>query len=220
MRVVLCAVLLAARAALASAQETSPSFIERIGLDKLQFVSLGASYGRIDPSQVEPAHVYAVFADYGEVAPSWRMVFGVGFWESRLSNQVVQRFLDTLSKSIIDPTNDSRIQLSRVPVYDVTFSGELRWQRPGGVAIKPYFGAGLAAHVINAEGRLVKGTFVERALDNIGAGLLANSGVLFRPYGRLVFDAQLRVDFISGFRSTQLRGGAQYVFGSARRPSP
>jgi hypothetical protein len=219
MRLIVLALLLVARAALVGAQEVAPSFIERIGLDKLQFVSLGASYGRIDPSQVEPAHVYAISADYGQVAPSWRMVFGVGFWESRLSDQIVRRFLDTLSKSITDPSGDYRIEQSRVPIYDVTISGELRWQRPGGVAIKPYFGAGLAAHVLNAEGPLIKGTFVERALDNIAAGFLATGGVLFRPYGRLIFDAQLRVDLISGFRSTQVRGGAQYVFGPTRRPS-
>jgi hypothetical protein len=201
------------------AQDTSSVFA-RLGLDRLQFISLGAAVGRVDPSQVEAAQLYDLSADYGEIARNWRLVFDVSYWESRLKDDVVSVFIDSLRKSIVDPTNDYTIERSRISLYDVTFSGSVRWQSAGAVALRPYMSVGLAAHVVNAEGRMIKGTFVERALDNIGAGIFANSGVLFRPWGRVVFDAQARADLLSGFRSLQVRAGAQYYFGAARRTEP
>src|SRR5689334_17712268 len=64
----------------AGAQE--PLFA-RLNLDKLQLVSLGVGYGRILPSQIEPTDVFSLQADYGEIARSWRVVFGVSYWDSR-----------------------------------------------------------------------------------------------------------------------------------------
>ena len=199
------------------AQNTS--FLERVGLDRLTFISLGAGIGRVDASQADPARLYALTADYGELARNWRIVFDVSYWESRLSDKTVNTLFDSLRKSIVDPTNDYSFVPSRVPLYDVTFSGSVRWQSAGAVAFRPYAGVGLSAHVINAEGPLIKGTFVERALDNIATGFFANGGVLFRPWGRVVFDAQARGDLLSAFRSFQLRAGAHYVFGPPRRPN-
>jgi hypothetical protein len=198
--------------------QEAASLLERLGLDRLQFESLGAAVGRVDPTQVEAAQIWVITADYGEVARNWRVVFDVSYWESRLSDRTVQSFIDSLRKSIVDPTGDYSITRSRVPMYDVAFSGSVRWQSASPVAFRPYGSFGLAAHVINAEGRLIKGTFVERALDNIATGLFVNAGVLFRPWGRVVGDAQARADLLSGYRSLQLRAGAHYLFGPLRRP--
>jgi hypothetical protein len=201
-------------------QAQDSTLVQRLGLDRLQFVSLGAAVGRIRPSQVSPTQLYAITADYGEVARNWRLVFDVSYWESQLNASAVTRFLDSLRTNIVDPTNDYAILSSDIPIYDVTFGGGVRWQTTKAVALRPYGGVGAAAHVINAEGRLIKGTFVERALDNISAGFFGNAGVLFRPWGRVIFDAQARVDLLSGFRSIQVRGGGQYFFGPAPRRQP
>lgn len=214
----LAAVALLLASAAASRAQEQPSFLERLGLDRLQFVSLGASLGRINPSQVESTRIYAISADYGEIARDYRVVFGVSYWESRMRAGVVQAFLDTLRRNIVDPTADDTLRGSTIPIYDVTFSGSVRWQRRGAMAVRPFVGAGAAAHVINAEGKLIKGTFVERALDNIAAGFFAESGVLLRPASRLIVDSSLRADLLSGFRSIQLRAGVMYSFGPARRP--
>jgi hypothetical protein len=201
--------------ALARGQDTS--FFQRLGLDRLQFVSLGADVGRVVPSQVVPAQVYSVSTDYGELARNWRAVFNVSFWESRYTDAAVGTFVDSLRKSVVDPTNDFSILQSRVQVYDVIFSAGARWQSASAVAVRPFIGGGIAAHIMNAEGRLINGTFVERALDNISTGFFANAGILFRPFGRLVLETQARADVLSGLRSLQLRAGALYLFGPPRR---
>src|SRR4051812_42126498 len=108
---VLC--LVAARAA--AAQET---LIQRLQLDRLQVASLGASVGRILPSQVEPTMVYGISADYGEIVPSWRVNFSASYWSSRFRDAVVQSFVDTVMKSLNDPTHDASLQASRVSLYD------------------------------------------------------------------------------------------------------
>jgi len=161
--------------------------------------------------------MYSVTTDYGELARNWRAVFDVSFWESRYTDAAVATFVDSLRKSIVDPTNDFSVQQSRVQVYDVIFSAGARWQRSSAVALRPFVGGGIAAHIMNAEGRLINGTFIERALDNISTGLFANAGVLFRPFGRLAVETQARADVLSGFRSLQLRAGALYLFGPLRR---
>jgi hypothetical protein len=120
-------------------------------------------------------------------------VIDVSFWESRYTDAAVAAFLDSLRRSVSDPTNDFSVVNSHVQVYDVIFSAAARWQSSSAVAIRPFIGVGIAAHVVNAEGQLINGTFVERALDNISTGLL------------------------SGFRSLQLRAGALYIFGPPRR---
>lgn len=191
---------------------------ERLGLDRMQLAALGAQAGRIDPTQVEAATVFAVTADYGHVAPRWRLIFSASYWESRLSDDVVQTFLDTLRNSIDDPTGDYTLQNSRVPLYDVAISVGLRWTPTDNpTLLRPYGGIGVAAHVINAEGRLIKGTFVERSLDNIAAGIFSEAGVELRLIPRIVFEGQARADLLSGFRALQLRVGGTYYLGPPRR---
>lgn len=194
----------------AAAQEKTS---DHFNLDKLEIVSLGASVGKILPSQVEPTNLYAVQADYGEVAPGWHIVFATSYWESRFRDAVVQDFVDSLTKSLIDPTGTAKIALSRVTLYDVTIGTELRYSPVYSGEIKPFFGAGLAAHVINAEGRLIKGTFVERSLDDIAAGLFITGGISFKLLKHIGVEGTVRGDLLSGFRSSQARVGGTYYFG-------
>jgi hypothetical protein len=200
-----------------SARAQDTSFFQRVGLDRLQFVSLGVSMGRVAPSQVVPTQIYALSTDYGEITRNWRAVIDVSFWESRYTDAAVGAFLDSLRHSVVDPTSDFSLASSPVQVYDVIFSAAARWQSSSAVAFRPFAGFGIAAHVVNAEGRLINGTFVERALDNVSTGFFGNAGILFRPWGRVVVETQARADVLSGFRSLQLRAGALYLFGPTRR---
>jgi len=188
---------------------------EGLNLDKLQLVSLGGGVGRILASQVQPAMIYALSADYGEVARNWHVVFGVSYWESRYEDDVVRTFVDSLNKNLSNPSGPNVVP-SRISVYDVTFSAEARYTTTNSAAIKPYLGVGFAGHVINAEGKLINGTFVERSLDNIASGLFLSGGAAIKLLRHLGVEAEARADLLSGFRSTQVRAGATYYFGHIR----
>lgn len=201
--------------AVAAAQD---GLFQRLNLDKLQITSLGGSFGRIMPSQVVPTNIVAVQADYGNIAPSWRVVFGASYWESRFQDGIIQAFADSLTKSLANPSD--HVQPSPVRLFDVTFSGDLRYTPTYSGELKPFFGFGLAAHVVNAEGKLIKGTFVERSLDDIAAGAFLTTGVSLQLFSHLGLEGSVRADLLSGFRSTQVRGGAAYHFGHVRGRVP
>jgi hypothetical protein len=78
----------------------------------------------------------------------------------------------------------------------------------------------MAAHVINAEGKLIQGTLVERSLDDIAAGFYVVTGVSFRVFKHVGVEGMARADLLSGFRSTQVRAGATYYFGRVRGAPP
>jgi hypothetical protein len=202
--------LLLAAPGVLSAQDKAA---DHFNLDKLEIVSLGASIGKILPSQVEPTTLYAVQADYGEVAPGWHLVFGTSYWESRFRDAVVQEFVDSLKKSLSDPSGAASIVPSHVTLYDVTFATELRYTPIYSGELKPFIGGGISAHVINAEGKLIKGTFVERSLDDIAAGLLITGGVSFKLLKHIGVEGSVRGDLLSGFRSWQGKVGGTYYFG-------
>jgi hypothetical protein len=188
--------------------------IQALNLDKLQITSLGVFAGRINPSQLEPTNFVAIQADYGEVVPNWRVVFNASYWVSRFQDAVVKEFADSLQKSESDP--NAHVVPSRINLYDVTFGADVRYAPTYSGEIKPFLGFGVAAHVINADGALIRGTFVERALDDIATGIYATTGVSFKLLGHLGVEGAVRADLLSGFRSTQVRAGASYYFGQIR----
>jgi hypothetical protein len=190
--------------------------IDHMQLDRLQLVSLGAGSGTISPSQVNPTTIYMIGSDYGEISPAWRVIFRVSYWQSQFKPSVVQEFVDSLQKNLVDPTATT-VRMSPVTVYDATFGiGARRLLSPRS-AITPFFSGGFAAHVINAEGPLIKGTFVERALDDVGGGVFGEVGLRISLFRRVLVEGAVRGDLLSGFRSTQWYAMGSYFFGEPRR---
>lgn len=217
---VISALLLAATLGVAAptSARAQDELLRRLNIDKLEIQSLGVSFGRIIPSQVAPTNIFALQGDYGNIAPAWRVVFGASYWESRFDDDVVRGFVDSLQKSVSDPT--AHVVASEIRIYDVTFSADARYTPHYNGWVKPFAGFGIAAHVVNAEGRLIKGTFVERSLDDIAAGLYATGGVSLQLLSHFGIEGSARGDLLSGFRSTQVRIGAAYILGPRRDAEP
>lgn len=186
-------------------------------VDQLQLVSLSGSVGFINVAQVVGTTIYGITADYGPISPAWRLDFGISYWSSRFTNQVVQTFVDTLQKSLVNPTGTAYIQPSPVKIFDVTFDVGVRHTLAPRWWVTPFVAAGLSAHVINAEGSLIQGTFVERSLDAIAAGAFVSGGVQTHVFDRIILSAMARADLLSGFRSAQVRVGGGYFFGEPKR---
>ncbi len=216
------ALIAAACAGLAPGRSAAaqPAVFRRFNIDRLQLAALGVSAGPIQVSQANPTTIYGIGADYGEIAPEWRVVFGVSYWQSHYEDDIVQAFADSLTKRITNPTGSARVDASPISLYDVTFSMEFRWMHSYSGEVKPYLGIGLAGHVINAEGPLIDGTFVERSLDNIAAGLIGSAGAQLRLLRHFGVEAGVRGDMLSGFRSIQVRAGGNYLFGHVRGSRP
>ena len=192
------------------------SAFERLNLDKLRLTAMGASYGAVEPSQMGATQAYSIHADYGEIAERWRVVFTVTYWGSRYNDDVVQEYADSLGRSIDDPEENARLVASGIAVSDIAVGGDIRWSpRFRFVRLRPYLGGNLSVHVLNAEGRLIDGTFMERSLDNIATGIAGVGGLDIVIFSHLSLGGQARYDLLSGLQYSSLRLVGTYLFDAA-----
>lgn len=194
---------------------------ERLNLDKLKLTAMGGSYGAIRPSQMEATQAYSLHADYGEIANRWRVVFTVTYWGSHYRDTIVRGFADSLGLSVDDPEGNAEVIASGVAVSDIAVGGDIRWMSPMRfVRFQPYLGGNLSVHVLNAEGKLINGTFMEQALDNIATGIAGVAGIDIVVFSHLSVGAQARYDLLSGIRYSSLRLAGTYLFDRAPLHTP
>jgi hypothetical protein len=196
------------------------SLAERLGIDKLKFTALGVQLGRVAPYGIEPTTSYSLQADYGEIAPGWRIVFNATYWGSQFTDKSVQAYADSLQNAIYDPTGDAEVILGDITVSDIVLGADARRTYKPSWWLSPYLGAGLATHIVNADGRLIDGTFVERATDVIAVGVAGTVGLNVRVLRHIALEAQARYDFLSLARFASLRVGASYYFDNPRPKTP
>ena len=201
------------------AQENQ-SWAERLGIDKLKFTALGVQVGRVAPHGIEPTTSYSLQADYGEIVPNWRIVFNATYWGSQFTDKSVKAYADSLRNAIYDPTGDAEVILGDITVSDIVLGADARRTYQPSWWLRPYVGAGIATHIVNADGRLIDGTFVERATDVIAVGVAGEVGVNARVLRHIALDAQARYDFLSLARFASLRVGASYYFDNPRPRNP
>jgi hypothetical protein len=217
--VLVALVALVAGAQRLEAQEDQ-SWAERLGIDKLKFTALGVQVGRVAPHGIEPTTSYSLQADYGEIVPNWRIVFNATYWGSQFTDKSVKAYADSLRNAIYDPTGDAEVILGDITVSDIVLGADARRTYQPSWWLRPYVGAGIATHIVNADGRLIDGTFVERATDVIAVGVAGTVGLNARVLRHIALDAQARYDFLSLARFASLRVGASYYFDNPRPRTP
>jgi opacity protein-like surface antigen len=209
-------VLVVSAAARPLAAQAEGSWLERLGVDKLRFTALGGQVGRVNPHGIEPSTSYSLQADYREIAPRWRVVFKATYWASRFNDRSVRTSADSLRNAISDPTGDAQVLLGDITVSDIVLGADLRRTISTRAFVRPYVGGGIATHIVNADGRLIDGTFVERATDIIAIGIAGIAGTSIRNLPHIALDAKARYDFLSLARFGSLRIGANYYFDNPR----
>jgi opacity protein-like surface antigen len=220
-RVVAALLAVGIAAARPAGAQTRGSFTERLGIDSLAFSGLGVQVGWVRPIHILPANSYTIVADYGELAAGWRVVFHATYWGSRFTDRMVRNFADSLKEVITDPSGDDIVRLGDITVSDISLAADIRHDVLPNRWLQPFVGGGFATHVVNADGRLIDGTFVERAVDQISVGLAAEVGVETRFLGNLAVNALARYDLLSLARYGSVRVGGTYYFDPpSRRPAP
>jgi hypothetical protein len=201
-------------ALLAPSPARGQSLFERLNLDRLRLTALGATAGPVRASRAEDAQSFGVYADYGYIARSWRIVFSATYWGSHFRQEFVDTFEQRLREQVIDPSGDDTLDLGRINVSDIALEVDLRYTPRPNALLRPYVGGGLGAHIINAESPFINDTFVESALDNISAGFAAFGGVDTAPLGRISFGLQARLNLLSNLRYWSGRALVTYFFGN------
>jgi opacity protein-like surface antigen len=205
----LCAVVAMLLASAASAH--TQNIFQRLDLDKLRLEGVGAVAGPVSPSTVVSTQSYGAQADYGEIVPHLRVGFSASFWSSRFSDRTVEQFITQLEQSLSNP--DDSIKFDRVKVSTISLEADLRYTpTKARSAVQPYLGGGLGLHVVNAESKLIHGTFVESALDNIGAGISAIAGIAILPTHRVSVSVEARYTVLGTLRFGTVRAGGMFHF--------
>ena len=198
--------------ALCASRARAQSLWQRLDLDRLRLEGIGAVAGPASPSNVVSTPSYGVQADYGEIVPHLRIGVSGSYWSSHFTDKTVNQFITQLEKSLDNP-NDS-IKFDRVKVSTISVDIDLRYTPTNASAvIQPYIGGALGLHIVNAESRLIKDTFVESALDNIGAGITGIAGVGILPTHRVSALVEARYTVLGTLRFGTVRAGAMFHFG-------
>jgi opacity protein-like surface antigen len=194
-----------------AASARAQNLFQRLDLDKLRLEGIGIVAGPVSPSSIVSTQSYGFQADYGEITPHLRVGFSGSFWASRFTDKTVNRFIKQLEQSLSNP--DDSIKFDRVKVSTISIEADLRYT-PTNVhaAVQPYIGGGLGLHIVNAESKLIQGTFVESALDNIGAGISAIAGVAFLPTHRVSVGIEARYTVLGTLRFGTVRAGGMFHF--------
>ena len=160
---------------------------------------------------------YGVQADYGELARHFRVGFSGSFWSSRYDDKTVARFITQLDKSLADPTDS--VKTDRVKVSTISIEADLRYvPTSANAAVQPYIGGGIGLHIVNAQSKLIEHTFVESALDNIGAGISAIAGLGILPAHRVSVGVEARYTVLGTMRFGTVRAGGMFHFSRQQRP--
>jgi opacity protein-like surface antigen len=205
----LCVIVAISVASAASAR--AQNIFQRLDLDRLRLEGFGIVAGPASPSTVVSTQSYGFQADYGELAPHLRIGFSGSFWSSRFTDKTVEKFIKQLEQSLSNP--DDSIKFDRVRVSTISLEADLRYTPTNPhAAVQPYIGGGLGLHIVNAESKLIQGTFVESALDNIGAGISAIAGVAFLPTHRISVGIEARYTVLGTLRFGTVRAGGMFHF--------
>lgn len=206
---------------LASARRRRDGLAGPLGLDRLRLSAVGASAGVAMPDQVSATTVYAVHADYGEVARDLRLLFGLMYWTSAYRAGVVDAFARALAAA--GGGTPAAVALGRIRASDVALHADLRWRprtirgwrTPG--AVRPWVSAGGALHLLDVQGAPISGTFVERSLDGVGLGVAGAVGADLLPTPAVQLTGLVRYDLFNGAHFASARAGVSYVFDRRRR---
>jgi opacity protein-like surface antigen len=194
-----------------SAAARAQSIFKRLDLDRLRLEGVGIVVGPVSPNTVVSTQSFGIQADYGEITPHVRVGFSGSFWSSRFTDKTVDQFITQIEQSLSNPVDS--IKFDRVKVSVISVEVDLRYTPTNPhAAVQPYVGGGLGLHIVNAESKLIQGTFVESALDNIGAGMSAIAGVAILPTHRVSVGVEARYTVLGTLRFGTVRAGGMFHF--------
>jgi hypothetical protein len=181
--------------------------LSQFSYDNLRFSGLQVDVGPLGSSDLKGAIVGGVRIDYGFIAPRVRVLLGLSYFRSEFDGAARRRFEERIRQFVNDPSQDDTIDVGRIFWSDVTGDLDLQYvvsQRRG---ITLYTGLGMSVHLRNGSGAAINGTFVEDALDEIGAGLNASCGAEFALSRTFRFTLDARGVLASGLSTLSLRSG-------------
>lgn len=204
---ILATILLACCSAPLAAQRP----LDRFSYDNLGFYGAWPEIGILSSDRLAGTASYGVRADLGQFAPRLRMLLGVSYFRSDFKSKDIAEFEAALEDVVTDPTQDFTIDLGDIRWSDLALELDLQYMlTPMTSKYLPYLGLGAGMHIRNGSGDAINGTFVEDALDMLGAGVSATAGLDVRLGRAFVLNIGGRAVFGSDLQTMGLTVGFGY----------
>lgn len=185
--------------------------------ENLSFRGFGLDWGYIYPSRVERTQSYGLRLDMGYLGPGLRIVPGVTFWKAPFSAAEITELEGRVASLVQRQTGDPPpvVDLGVIEWTDVAISMDAHvvWSVP--FNLLTFMGFGVAAHVLNGEGAVINGTFVEDLLDSVTAGFNLHAGLEYPVTDRFRLYGQGRYEVLGDLQYGHLRTGIQIMIGDS-----
>lgn len=186
--------------------------------ENLSFRGVGLEVGYFRGTRLEPAYTMGFRLDLGYLGPGLRVTPSLTYWSSRMKEKevaVLERRVEALLAAQQGGEPVPQVRLGPVDWSDLSanLDAHLVWSIPLGFL--SFVGLGVGAHILNGDGPVVRGTFVEDLLDRVAPGMNLHAGVeypvgkVFRLYGTV------RLDVLEDLRYAEFRMGGQIHWGRA-----
>lgn len=189
--------------------------IADIDYEHLSFRGIGLEVGYLWPNGVEPTESYTLRIDMGYAGPGLRVTPTVTYWSSRLDDAEISAFENRVLDLIAQQNGGVRpsFDLGEVRYSDVAIGldAHVVWELPFDVLTLGGFG--VAAHVINGNGDVIEGTFVEDLFDSVDPGFNLHVGTEYPVTNRLRVYGSGRYEVLPDIHYAQIRGGLQFMIG-------
>lgn len=207
-RCCLLAILLVALDAAALAAQRP---LDRFSYDNLGFHGVWPEIGIVTSDRLEGTVSYGARVDLGQFAPRLRLLLGASYFRSDFKSEDIAEFEAALEDVVTDPTQDFSIDLGDVRWSDLALELDLQYiLTPLTSRYLPYLGVGAGMHVRNGSGDAINDTFVEDALDMLGAGVSATAGLDIKVGGSFLLNIGGRAVFGSDLQTMSLTVGFGY----------
>lgn len=177
--------------------------------DRLAFQGAGMDYGYIWPNRVDPTPAYTLRVDLGFLGPGVRLVPSLTYWSSKLKEEDLARFAEQLSRLGGGPVSADDLGTIDRRSISLALDAHLVWVTSLGIFT--YVGLGPGLHLLDGNGEVIDGTFVEDLLDSVSAGAAAMAGAEYLPTQWLRLYAEGRYTLLSDLRYPTVRIGAAFT---------
>jgi hypothetical protein len=186
--------------------------LNQFSYDNLRPSAVQVDIGLLSAAQLQGTGVGGLRLDYGRIAPSVRLLFGLSYFRAQLDRDTRNRFEERIRNFVIDPAGDDTIRVGRIFWSNVVLDLDLQYVIPQGRSVTTYIGLGFGAQLRNGSGTAIDGTFVEDALDQLAAAGNVSLGLEARLGGgwRATVDARGVVS--PGLSTISVRTGLMYRF--------
>lgn len=186
-----------------------------IDYEYLSFRGIGPEFGHIWPDRVEPTQTYGFRVDMGYAGAGLRVTPSLTYWRSRLEQAEVDEFADRVSDLVVARTGGARpnLDLGTIDYQDIAIGldAHVVWEVP--FDLLTFGGLGVTAHIIDGDGAVIQGTFVENLLDTVEPGFNLHFGAEYPVTNGMRLYTVGRYEVMPDLRYFQLRAGWQVMFG-------